>query len=285
MKRLFTSILLLFIITTFGFSNENLFSLISLNTFIEMKNLESIEDSWYFSGFEKSSKQNLKRVSVSLQSNDRNESYILFYNSKGIIEKEERDVFEKYIELYQYDEKDRLISCGDFSFRYIDDFQRERFFKGQLQYKETIEFQEDKILITVISYSKRYSDGLIIEMGKNVYEYNFKYGLLMDICCTNYNMKGVENKNKHYMKFLYNDDNLLQKAAEYYGNEIRNEQIFEYQNKNLKKRIVNYPSDFSMDFIAEYSDYDKHGNFVNYNKRNKNGIRLSFVRRIEYRDN
>ena len=96
MKRLFTSILLLFIITTFGFSNENLFSLISLNTFIEMKNLESIEDSWYFSGFEKSSKQNLKRVSVSLQSNDRNESYILFYNSKGIIEKEELLKRSKY---------------------------------------------------------------------------------------------------------------------------------------------------------------------------------------------
>ena len=43
------------------------------------------------------------------------------------------------------------------------------------------------------------------------YEYNFKYGFLMDICRTNYNMKGVESENKYYMKFLYNDDNLLQK--------------------------------------------------------------------------
>ena len=43
------------------------------------------------------------------------------------------------------------------------------------------------------------------------YEYNFKYGFLMDIYRTNYNMKGVESENKYYMKFLYNDDNLLQK--------------------------------------------------------------------------
>ena len=184
--------------------------------------------------------------------------------------------------MYQYDEKDRLLSCGNFTFKYIDDFQRARYCRGELQYKESLEYQKNKIIITIISYSKRYDDGAIIETGKEIYEYNFINGLLIDICCTSFNRKGIEKKNKNYLKLSY-DNNRLKSTAEYYGEDLRCEQIFEYQNENLVKRIVSYANDSDSNYVAEYSNFDKYGNFQNYVEKSARAIEVSLSREIEYK--
>ncbi|WP_296030994.1 hypothetical protein [uncultured Treponema sp.] len=207
---------ILFFITNFGFSEANLFSLIGLNDFINIEKLEPIDNSWYFYDFEKESKSNLRKINVNLQRKEKNENYTLFYNSRGLLDKEESRVLEDYDYLYLYDEKDRLISCGDFSFKYLDDFQRERYYKGELQYRESLEYQKDKLLITVITYSKRYSDNAMIEFEKRIYEYNFKEGFLSDIYCTRFNRNGIEDKNKSYFKFSY-ENNFFKTIFKYYG--------------------------------------------------------------------
>ncbi len=281
MNRYFYLSLILFFTAAFGFSEANLFSLIGLNDFINIENLEPIDNSWYFYHFEKESKFNLREINVKLQRKERNENYTLFYNSKGLLDKEVSKVLEDYDYLYLYDEKDRLISCGDFSFKYLDNFQRERYYKGELQYRESLEYQKDKLLITVITYSKRYSDDAMIEFEKRIYEYNFKEGILSDIYCTRFNRNGIEDKNKSYFKFSY-ENNFLKTIFKYYGGELLYEQNFEYKNKKLIKRTVHYTKETNLNFTAEYSIFDKNGNFTHYIETDSNGIRLSFERKIEY---
>lgn len=274
--------LALFFVMACGFSEATLFSLVGLNQFINIETLESISDSWYFSSFEKESKCNLQKVVIKLQRKERKENYTLFYNSKGLLDKEESSVFEDYVFLYQYDEKDRLLSRGDFTFKYLDDFQRERYCRGVLQYKESLEYQKNKIIVTIISYSERYADGAIIESGKEIYEYSFIAGLLTDICCTRFNGKGIEKKNKHYLKLSY-DNNRLKSTAEYYGEELRCERIFEYQNERLVKQTVSYTNDPAANHVAEYFDFDKHGNFQHYIEKSARGIEVSLSREIVYK--
>ena len=188
-----------------GFSEANLFSLIGLDDFINVEKMISMSDSWNFSDFEKSSKKHLSNVNVKIQRIGKKENHTFFYNSKGLLEKEESRVYEDYDFICKYDEKDRLLSCGNFTFKYIDDLQRERYCRGELQFKEILEFQKEKIIITVISYSKKNDDGTIFESGKRIYEYSFDKNFITDICCTSFNIKGIEKKNKNYMKLFYNN--------------------------------------------------------------------------------
>ena len=203
MKRYLFSFLFLFFVLHLGFSESNLFSLIGLDDFINIEKKESFSDSYFFQDFEKKSKNKITKVSVKVQRQDKKESHTLYFNSKGLQEKEESRVYEDYDYVYKYDEKDRLLSCGDFTFKYLDDFQRERYCRGKLQYKEIVDFQKDKIIITVISYSKRDVDNAIIESGKRVYEYNFENGYLDNVRCTSFNIKGIEKKKKNYLYLTY----------------------------------------------------------------------------------
>lgn len=279
------SCLCIFMITlfamSFGFSEVNLFSLIELDDFINVEKMISMSDSWYFSDFEKDSKKHLRNVNVNIHRIDNQENHILFYNSKGLLEKEESKVYEDYDFICKYDEKDRLLSCGNFTFKYIDDLQRERYCREQLQFREILKFQNEKLIITVISYSKRNDDGTIFESGKRIYEYSFDNKFLTDICCTSFNRNGIEKKKKNYMKLFYDNDRII-KIQEYYGDELRIEQSFTYQNNNLVKRSVNYPADAVANYTAEYSDFDEYGNFLNYVERTASGIKVSLSREIKY---
>lgn len=264
-----------------GFSEANLFSLIGLDDFINVEKMISMSDSWNFSDFEKSSKKHLSNVNVKIQRIGKKENHTFFYNSKGLLEKEESRVYEDYDFICKYDEKDRLLSCGNFTFKYIDDLQRERYCRGELQFKEILEFQKEKIIITVISYSKKNDDGTIFESGKRIYEYSFDKNFITDICCTSFNIKGIEKKNKNYMKLFYNNGKIT-RTQEYYGEELRIEQVFDYQGNKLVKRTVSYPFDAVANYTAEYSDFDKYGNFQNYLERTARGIEVSLSREIEY---
>lgn len=68
------------------------------------------------------------------------------------------------------------------------------------------------------------------------------------------------------------------------GGELLCEQNFEYKNKKLIKRTVHYTKKTNLNFTAEYSIFDKNGNFTHYIETDNNGIRLSFERKIEYID-
>ena len=48
------------------------------------------------------------------------------------------------------------------------------------------------------------------------------------------------------------------------------------------KRTVSYPFDAVANYTAEYSDFDKYGNFQNYLERTARGIEVSLSREIEY---
>lgn len=282
MKRFICIFSIFICFISFSFPETNLFSLVSLNDFINIEKKQSFSDSLYFYSFEKDVKSNIKEISVNLKGPERNENYVLIYNSKGLLEKEYREILEKYTVDYVYDEKDRILSCRDFTFKYINDFTRESYCRGQLQSIESIEYLNNKILITVKFYSKKYDDNSIIEMGKNIYEYNFSNGNLINITCTSYNLKGIEKKKKNYL-FLTYEDGKIKTSKEYYGEELRCEQIFEYKDNNLIKRTVTYPYDTLANYTAEYSDFDKYGNFKKYleKKINKNTETI-FTREIEY---
>ena len=84
------------------------------------------------------------------------------------------------------------------------------------------------------------------------------------------------------MKLSY-DNNRLKSTAEYYGEDLRCEQIFEYQNENLVKRIVSYANDSDSNYVAEYSNFDKYGNFQNYVEKSARAIEVSLSREIEYK--
>ncbi len=283
MKRCLCFLMIFLFVMSFGFSEANLFSLIGLDDFINVEKLISMSESWYFSDFEKDSKNHLRDVNVNIQRIDQKESHTLFYNSKGLMEKEESRVNEDYDFICKYDEKDRLLSCGDFTFKYIDDLQRERYCRGELQLKEVLEFQKDKIIITIISYSKRYADGAIIESGKRIYDYIFSEEKLVSVSCRRFTRLGVEKKNKRFLKLVY-DNERIKSIQEFYGEELRVEQVFIYQNGKLVKRSVSYPSDSSANYIAEYSNFDKYGNFQKYVEKNETGVKLYLSREIEYTD-
>lgn len=283
MKRYLITFLLLFFAMSVGFSEANLFSLIDLNDFINIEKLESFSDSYFFQDFEKNSKKSICKVCVKIKRPDKKETHICYYNSKGLLEKEESRVYEDYDYVYKYDENDRLLSCGNFTFKYLDDFQRERYCRGVLQYKEIVDFQKEKIIITVISYSKRDADNAIIESGKRVYEYNFENGYLDNICCTSFNIKGIEKKKKNYL-FLTYENEKIKISKEYYGEELRCEQSFEYKDNKLIKRTVTYPTDSVANYTVEYSDFDRYGNFQNYVQKSTSGIiKVSFSRIMDYK--
>ena len=263
------------------FSERNLFSLIGLDTFINIRTIERINESWYFQSFENESKSKIKKVSVDLQNIDRKENYVLYYNSEGFLEKEDRDVLEKYTDNYSYDENDRLLSYKDFSYVYIDDFQRECYLKGVLHERECLDWKEDKLIVTVIYYSKRYSDGVVIETGKSIYEYNLKDGYVFDVYCTHYNREGIEIRKKKYLRFSY-QNNLLKSIIEYYGEEIRYEKTFEYQDEKLVKQNVKFRNKVGKSYVAYFLDYDDFGNYTRYMRNYDDGSQVSFIRKIEY---
>jgi len=89
MKRYLITFLLLFFVMSVGFSEANLFSLIDLNDFINIEKLESFSDSYFFQDFEKSSKKSICKVCVKIKRPDKKETHICYYNSKGLLEKEE----------------------------------------------------------------------------------------------------------------------------------------------------------------------------------------------------
>lgn len=286
MKRLILSALL-FLFLVGGYSQGNLFSVPSLVDFMDVESLTPLSDRWYIYDLEASTRATVRKVDVRLtrhNRNGRNERYTFFYNSRGLLEKEESKVLESESKNYVYDEKSRLISGGAFSYQYIDDFQRERYWEGKLQYKETVEFQKDKILITVTSCSKK-DDGSIVENSKKQYEYIFDGDRLSEICKRTWYRIDVEQKERDYVRFYYDKDGLLQKLTESHGDSLRAERLFEYQDKKLARQTVRYPLDPTSDFIAEYADYDAHGNFLRciqtYIGTNKE-LRCSFEREIEY---
>ena len=281
MKRCLCFLVIFLFIMSFGFSEANLFSLIELNDFINVEKLISMSDSWYFSDFEKKKKNHLSNVNVKIQRIDNKESHTLFYNSKGLMEKEESRVYEDYDFIYKYDEKDRLLSWGNFTFKYIDDLQRERYCRGELQQKEVLEFQKDKIIITIISYSKRYADGAVIESGKSIYEYIFSEEKLVSVSCRDFTRLGVEKK--RFLKLVY-DNERIKSIQKFYGEELNCEQVFIYQNGKLVKRSVSYPSDSSANYIAEYSNFDKYGNFQNIVMQYETGVKIYLSREIKYTD-
>lgn len=264
------------------FSEVNLFQLPSLNGFINIEVPELFEDSYYFTSFNDGSQVKIKRFVVNLNRNGEKENYVFEYNYKGLLAKQERHIHEDSEYTYLYDEKDRILSFGDFSYKYLDDSIRERYCRGNLQFKEILEFQKNKIIITIISYSKRIDDGVIIESGKKIYEYNFINDNLIDIICTSFNIKGVKIKDRNYLKLFY-DNKMISRTQEYYGDKLRLEQTFEYQNNKLVKKSVSYPSDSAANYTAEFSDFDKYGNFQNYVEKDTTGIKLSLSRIIDYK--
>lgn len=281
MKQLIFIFGFLLYVVELGFSEKNLFSLKGLDNFINVTQMESFEDSWYMHDYKKESNGKLKKINVNIQDADKNENHIFYYNPKGLLVLEESHVYEDSDYVYEYDEKDRLVSFGDFTFSYIDDIERERYFRGSLQYREILDYQKDKMIITVISYAKKYDDE-IIENGKRVYEYSFSKGKLTDIKCTSFNKKGMEKKNKNYLKLFY-DNERLERTEEYYGEKLRIEQILIYKNDRLVKKEVRFPENIDSNYIAEFSDFDKYGNFLTYNRKSSQGIDVLLSRKIEYR--
>lgn len=288
MRRLiFSAVFLMFLAV--GYSQGNLFSVLSLTDFMDVESLTPLSDCWYIYDLAAPSRAAVGKVDVRLtrhNRNGRNERYTLSYNSRGLLEKEESKVLESETKDYVYDEKDQLVSAGVFSYRYIDDFKRERYWEGKLQYREAVEFQKDRILITVISCSKK-DDGSIAENGKRLYEYIFTDGRLSEICKRTWYRIDFEEKERDYVRFSYGGDGLLQKVTEFHGDSLRAERLFEYQDKKLAKQTARYPFDPMSDFIAEYTDYDAHGDFLQYTKTGigaNKGLHCSFERKIEYRE-
>ena len=259
-----------------GFSEVNLFSLPSLYTYINIEKMVNMKFSWNYDYLGKASKQNVSKVIEKTRYPNEETERTIFYNSKGLPEKEERRNHGSCTYIYKYDGKDRLLSYREFQYKYIDDFQREIYLRDQLQYTEILDFQKDKITITIKSHWTN-REGMAEEKIVSIYEYNFENGCLTDVCRTTFKPLYAEKGN---LKLFY-DEGKITKTHDSYGGEVVVEELLEYQNAKLVKRIVKH--NYYPTAIYEYSNFDKYGNFQNCVIKYSNGNEMNLSRIIEYK--
>ena len=260
MKRFSCIFLFLIFIMPWGFSEINLFSLPNLDTYINIEKMVDMKFSWEYDYLEKDSKQNVIKVIEKKRYPHMETEQTIFYNSQGLPEKNEGYYHDYFDDIYKYDEKGRLLSYTEvFQYKYIDDFQREEYCRGKLKSTEILDFQKDKIIITIKSHWTN-REGIAEERITRIYEYNFENGCLTDVCSTSFKPNGTEDKG--YLKLFYDEEKII-KIQEYYGDGgIRlNEYLLEYQNGKLVKCFFN--DHLGPITIYEYSNFDKYGNFQN----------------------
>lgn len=212
--------------------------------------------------------------------------YFERFFDNGFITKCISHVHERTTDIYEYDDKNRKLKVGDFSWKYISNNEREEYYQGVKEYNEQTESGKNCFKVTRNELTKNNEDNTFIPSGrKKVLEYFFNDdGNLIEYVEGRWYRKDVKSEYVKKVDFEYDENQKLIKIISgYEGGDIRFITTIEYDEDGNMSELVRKNIRENTSETVRFSRYDFYGNWHNSMTYDNTGeLKETVVREIFY---